>query len=238
MNDPCENKLFSWLLEREKFFNEEVHNIISRQKKIEFFGEFKGENPVGWIFSFAEKGSGDWNLVRRVGGVDEAARFLNFLPKCEKHLLTPVPLRERVSDRQTNTGLIYWFEAPDVKKHLVYNSILQSKVRFITKTRRPKKHFGKYVFDYFSAYLVESDKVIGVAKTIHETPNTCEIYLEISPRFRGRGLGLRLLEEVNNDCVKRHKKLIYVVEASNPSSLRVAEKFGMRKYQTLKRLVC
>jgi len=32
MNNSCENKLLSWLLEREKFFNEEVHNIISGQK--------------------------------------------------------------------------------------------------------------------------------------------------------------------------------------------------------------
>ena len=238
MNPISGNKLFSWLIDREKFFNEELHNIISGQKKVEFFGEFDGDDPVGWLFSYAEKGSGDWNLARRVGGVDEAAKFLNFLPRCEKHLLTPVPLRERVSDGQTNVGLIFWFEAPDVKKHLAYNSILQSKVRFVTKTRRPQKKYGEFEFDYFSAYLVESEKVIGVAKTIHETQNTCEIYLEVSPRFRGRGLGLRLLEEVNNDCIKRHKKLIYVVEASNKSSLRIAEKFGMRKYQTLKRLVC
>ena len=233
-----ENKLLNWLMEREKYFNEEVHNIISGQKKIDFFGEFKDDNPVGWLFTYAEKGSGDWNLARRIGGVEEASKFFNFLPRIEKHVLTPVPLTDRFSHRHNNSDLLYWFEAPQEDKDIVYNVILQSKVRFILKTRRPKKQFGKFQFDYFSAYLVESEKVVGVAKTIHETEHTCEIYIEISPRFRGRGLALRLLDTINKDCIKRNKKLIYVVEASNLSSLRITEKFGMRKYQTMKRIVC
>lgn len=229
--------LLDWLAEREKYFNEEIHSIITGSKKVEFFGQFNNGDPAGWIYSYAEKDSDDWNVARRIGSVDEATKFINFLPKTETHLLSPVPLGERISTRHAHS-LMFWFEAVEACKEMAYNSILQSKVRFVIRTKQSKQTFGNYKFDYFSAYLMESDRVVGVAKTIHETMNTCEVYLEISPRFRGRGLGLRLLETVNNEYLKRSKKLIYVVEADNQSSIRIAEKFGMRKYQTLKKIIC
>lgn len=232
------DNLLSWLCEREKYFNEEIHSILTGVKKVEFFGQFYQGEPVGWLYSYADKDSNDWNLARQVGSISEAGKFLKFLPNIETYLLYPMPLGERSSSKQDQKGMIYWFEAAEVKKGVAYNSILQSKVRFLIKTKRSKKVFGKYQFDYFSAYLMEDEKIIGFVKTIHETMNTCEVYLEISPRFRGRGLGLRLLETVSDECLKRHKKLIYTVASDNVASIRIAEKFGMRKYQTLKQIVC
>ncbi|MBF0548403.1 MAG: GNAT family N-acetyltransferase [Candidatus Riflebacteria bacterium] len=89
MKNFIQNKirLPQFILKNELLFNEEIHNSKFPEKKRISVLHDPENSESGWILTFSEKNSGDWNVAHAYGEVSRSLKLLNSFPPDEEFQL-------------------------------------------------------------------------------------------------------------------------------------------------------
>ena len=230
------DKLLQKLLNKEISYNEEIHNLIVGEKEVSFIPAV--QNAInGWVCTLAKKQDSDWNLAKFFGKPEDSETI--FPLKAEKddlHFLIEEEFCSNISSDFKFQDSLYWFTNEGVGGDNLFRmpEIIFEENLIIAPQTRPIA-FGDFSFNYFSVYLLKNGVVKGFARTNHETPHSFEVYIEVEPQYRNKGIGKALMNEVLKFSMKNRKKLIYVCEKSNLPSLKLAESLELKKFNTFNR---
>lgn len=108
---------------------------------------------------------------------------------------------------------------------------------FSVKISYSHKTIGNLLQPDFAIYLLADDQVQGYVKTIRATRNFVEVYIEIKPALRGRGLATRLLELAVMTAHQQGRELIYVVDEQNKASVATVISAGLTRTISLSRFL-
>ncbi|GAB4279773.1 MAG: hypothetical protein Kow0029_23820 [Candidatus Rifleibacteriota bacterium] len=223
----------TYLLKNEHEYVEEIHRILFETDSVKIFPEVvNGKSFNGWIYMAGEQGSADWNLARLIGAPEIAKNYVNLLPDKELQLLVRNTDVAFFQDFE-QAGIIRWFYRSGKvfpKKEEIDNFGLEMVVR--SKPQRA----GICLSHNLECYLLKCSQVVGLVKTVRETVNFAEVYIEVSPELRGKGLGKRLLNKFEAELAARRKRLVYAVDAENEPSLGLAKSVGLANFANLVRL--
>ena len=232
--------LLAKLLQREKYFIEEIDRLLFAPEKISLFPQhLKSASDASWIYMQGDADSADWNLARCLKEPEIAQKYFNLLPTNETQLLVEKKF-EHEFDKYSKKGEIYWFEStPNIetalskrKKNLSKQNWFKNselRVRSNTVTTEICKKLNLEMF------LFNNDSLLGFIKTIRETPDFAEVYIEVRPDVQEKGLGTYLLLEMINLVQNNDKILVYSVESDNLASIRIAQKADLSKFNVLTR---
>lgn len=232
-----------FLAAHEEAFNEELHLLATDRKHVECLPPDGPEAGAGWFLVHADTQAGEWNLAHAFGPRAEYMKMLRLFPAgMEFHLLVPLLDAADVSAslRLESTEHLTWFRDKQSSDGPTVFPRDKDRPEGLEVLHREENAegltAGKGETVYDAIYAREKGSVVGLVKCIHLTPNTAEVYIETSPGWRGRGIGTRLLGEMLRRTRRRGLTLLYVVSADNAPSHRLAEKAGLKPFQTLSRL--
>lgn len=220
--------LLAYLLQREKFFVEEIDRLCFKPDSVQIFAD---EKFNGWLYLPGESQSADWNLARLIGRPQEAGVWLDQLPSHELQLLVPETALDFFPQFQQSSSL-FWFESS-----IISVPKAQNMSGFEFKTRQKPNECKLFNGSFIEIYLLRQQEIVGLVKTIKETPRCTEVYIEVAPAWREKGLGSWLLGQMLAATAKLGKCLTYAVADDNPASLALARKMGLRQFNRLLRLV-
>jgi len=204
-------------------FNEEFSHVLAGKKRIECLPAdgYVHKPAAGWFLTWSDTAAGEWNLAHPFGHPLSYLPFLSEFPPGEWHLLIPEADMEtaRQAGLLTSTETLVWHREPDG----------------FGADRLPAPAYDLR-FQGDNAYFLRDGAIACLVKAIHTTPRTVEAYVETVPDSRGQGLATALLQAFCDYHRGAGRSLIYVVATSNPASMRVAQKFGLKAYQRLCRV--
>lgn len=223
-----------FLLNDEFGFNEEVHLLGSREKKIEALppdGHLRG---AGWFLTWSDTEAGEWNLAHAfgdpllyAGDLSEfpvGVTFQLFVPLADAESFSrasQLPMAERlIWHRSEIPGL----PVPGAAGGETRFDLPPFSRRFLQETPA-----GPFQWP-LKAYLLRDNSVVCLIKSIHATPGTVEVYIETIPEIRNQGSGSYLLQEVLKIVHRHQRRLIYVTSETNLPSIRVAAKAALKPY--------
>ncbi len=231
-----------FLATHEERFNEELHLLTTGRKHVECLPPDAVQEGSGWFLVQADTQAGEWNLAHAFGTPAEYLKHLRLFPEQgEFHLLVPLTDAPAVSAFLGADALehLTWFRDPGTSGVTTGSAGLRSSVDGLEYLHRAENADGLAADAgdtvYEAIYARENGSVVGLVKCIHLTPHTAEVYIETSPGWRNRGIAGRLLGEMLRSVRRHGLKLLYVVSADNGPSLRLAEKAGLKPFQTLSR---
>ncbi|MGM0601010.1 MAG: GNAT family N-acetyltransferase [Candidatus Rifleibacteriota bacterium] len=228
------------LMRREKYFVEEIDRLLFAPEKVELFpGPPKRTEKTSWIYMAGDSDSADWNLARCLTEPEIAKKYIHFLPANETQLL--VEKSDETEFAEFNKkGEIFWFESiGQIETGLANYKKQAAEQNWFKKSELKTKDnigwFNNCKRLNAKLFFLNKDSMLGVIKTIKETPGYAEVYIEVRPDFQGKGIGTLLLLEMINLLQKSGKQLIYSVESDNQASIRIAQKANLKKFNVLSR---
>lgn len=231
-----------FLAAHEEGFNEEFHLLATGRKCIECLPQDAVGGGAGWFLAHADVEAGEWNLAHAFGPCAKYLKHLCLFPeRTEFHLLVPLTDAPTVSAFLEADAVehLIWFRDPGTSDVTSISAGHPTTIDGLEILHRAENADGVAADTgetvYEAIYAREKGSVVGLVKCIHLTPHTAEVYIETSPGWRNRGIASRLLGEMLR-CQRQHNlRLLYVVSAENAPSLRLAEKAGLKPFQTLSR---
>ncbi|MBU1105662.1 MAG: GNAT family N-acetyltransferase [Candidatus Riflebacteria bacterium] len=224
-----------WLLESEHYYVDEIHRL-NTDSAVQLFPDDASALSGGWLYLPAEPGSGDWNIARMLGQGSEALTTLTLLPETETNLLVPSEFSHLFVDRFKQQSSLIYFEGVHTATDAVDGEAAVSadvlSKSGLTLQRRAGDEAGS-----FALYLLAEDQIQGYVKSIRLTPNFAEVYIEVQPGMRQRGLGNHLLSLALLEAAKSGRNLIYTVDADNQASLALTRKVGLQQFLQLDRFL-
>jgi GNAT superfamily N-acetyltransferase len=239
------------LEERELIFNEEIHNLVTGQKHVmPIFapGLDSDTNLPVWVLTKTDEPGADWNIVKYFGNKSNInSKDLLLLPKCNLKVFIPEHA-DLIQDKGSESNILVYSNASIdcgidrqdiIPKNISLQKIeldLKSKWDIVVRHKCESGKFfnGKYNLKKPSFYFLIADEIVAYIKTIHETKNTVEPYLEVRPDYRDKGLGRCLLNYFIAYCIDLNKTVVYQVEEINCPSIKVALDCGLNKAFTWK----
>lgn len=225
--------LLRMLLENERCYVDEIHRL-NTDPSVQLFPENAAEAGGGWLLLPAEPGSGDWNIARMLGQGNEAVKSLALLPKAETNLLVPQKCSALFAANYSRQSPLLFFEgcvAPGQGRQSAATD-LSGPWHELKLQRRAGASEGD-----FALYLLEEGQIQGYIKSIHLTPHHVEVYIEVQPAMRQRGLGEYLLHLALIEAAQTGRSLVYTVDADNAASLALARKVGLQQFLQLNRFL-
>lgn len=221
------------LLENERCYVDEIHRL-NADPSVQLFPEDAVEAGGGWLYLPAEPGSGDWNIARMLGQGSAAAKALPQLPSAETNLLVPQKFSALFADSCARQSPLIFFEgcAAPGRSRQVAASDLSGIWHELKLQRRTGGADGD-----FALYLLAEGQIQGYIKSIHLTPQHVEVYIEVQPAMRQRGLGEYLLHLALIEASQTSRSLVYAVDADNAASLALARKVGLQQFLQLDRFL-
>ncbi|HOT29111.1 MAG TPA: GNAT family N-acetyltransferase [Candidatus Ozemobacteraceae bacterium] len=231
-----------FLAGHEEAFNEEFHLLTTGRKHVECLPPDGVHAGAGWFLVHADTQAGEWNLAHAFGRPTEYLEHLRlYPPQVEFHLLVPLTDAPAVSSYLGTDSIehLTWFRdagTPWMPSTTAGHGSSADGLEFLHRAENADGlAAGTEDALYEAIYAREHGSVVGLVKCIHLTPHTAEVYIETSPGWRNRGIASRLLGEMLRRMRRRGLRLLYVVSAENAPSLRLAEKAGLKAFQTLSR---
>ena len=231
MKSPAD--LRRWLLENERCFVDEIHRLDT-DPAVKLFPVNAVESGGGWLYLPAEPGSGDWNIARLLGHGSTALAALPLLPQAETNLLVPQKFSALFADgfvRQTSLLFFAGRATPGQPWH-DSSADLSGPLHELKLQRHSDGTDGD-----FALYLLADSQIQGYIKSIRLTPNFAEVYIEVQPAMRQRGLGEHLLHLALLEAAQTHRSLVYTVDVENHASLALAKKVGLQQFLQLDRFL-
>lgn len=225
--------LLRMLLENERCYVDEIHRL-NTDPSVQLFPENAVEAGGGWLLLPAEPGSGDWNIARMLGQGSAAASALPLLPSVETNLLVPQKCSALFADNYARQSPLIFFEgcAAPGKSRQSASTDLSGPLHELKLQRRSDGATGD-----FALYLLAVGQIQGYIKSIHLTPHHAEVYIEVQPAMRQRGLGEYLLHLALIEAAQTGRSLVYTVDADNAASLALARKVGLQQFLQLDRFL-
>lgn len=176
---------------------------------------FWSENG-GWYYMPAQKDSADWNIARMVGCPCSAKKNINRVKAENSIFLVPENQYSYFSEYPRKGCLLYFFsDKHNKKKH--------------EKVRSPYTIEAKQN----QLFLIYNGTIVGYVKPIRESDNFVEVYIEIMPSHRGKGLGAALLNAAADYFVQHNKGMVYIVEDTNQASVSTVKRAGFMHAETI-----
>jgi L-amino acid N-acyltransferase YncA len=219
------------LLENERCYVDEIHRL-DHDPKVMLLPENAIEQGGGWLYLPAEPGSGDWHIARMLGQGSVAVTALTLLPEAETHLLVPEKFADLFADGHAAQSSLIYFEgraAPAAERQPAKVDLTSLHPGLQMQSRRAGADFA--------FYLLLEGQIQGYIKVIHLTPNHVEVYIEVQPAMRQRGLGEYLLRAALQEAANTGRSLVYTVDAENTASLSLARKAGLQQFMQLARFL-
>jgi len=236
------SKILKFLYADEQAFVDEIDRVENSPDKVLLIPEDCFEQGGGWLFSYGEADSGDWNLARMIGQAEVAFRYANLLPKAEINLLFPENTgKDLLNGLILKSSLLFFAdkktgESKEISGNLFEKNQIkpfcQVKIRTLQGQAKPYEEG-----ELDGVYLVAEEMVKAYVKVIRRSKKFNEVYIEVEPSMRLQGIGWNLLKMAILQCRKRKKTLIYAVDQDNPASVATAEKAELFHYQTLARAI-
>ncbi len=216
--------LHAHLYQHEILYVDEIDRLQRHPESVSIIAE-KSIFTGGWLYLHADQSSGDWNLARLLGCPEAALAGLDRLPAEETRLLVPPEAAGLFKHLHQEPDLIFFCSRengsePDIKPLAA---------EFSLKTN--------FEHDLPAIYLCRSDEVCGYVRPIRQTRHFVEIYIELKPACRGKGLAKPLLRRAATEIHKLQKNLYYAVSADNKASLQTARSTGLEQTFSLCRFV-
>ena len=216
--------LLDHLYQHEIFYVDEIDRLQRQPQSVSIIAE-KSIFTGGWLYLHADQSSGDWNLARLLGCPEAALAGLDRLPAEETRLLVPPEAAGLFKHLHQEPDLIFFCSRengsePDIKPLAA---------EFSLKTN--------FEHDLPAIYLCRSDEVCGYVRPIRQTRHFVEVYIELKPACRGKGLARPLLTKAAAEIHKLQKNLYYAVSADNKASLQTARSTGLEQTFSLCRFV-
>ena len=226
-------KLLEYLLGQEVFFVEEIDRLYFDQQSIK---PVLDDELNGWLYLPGEPGSADWNLARMLGSAERANPLLEKIPRGELQLLV-AETAVSCFPEWVKTGLISWYVSDGDSLSEVFEKKLDEldltwQFRVRPAVSKAISTVGKEIF-----LLDSRSRIAGLVKTIRETPNFVEVYIEVAPEYRERGLGRTLLAKMIAESRLKGKSITYAVDQNNHASLALAKSVNLRPFNQLFRLI-
>ncbi len=241
-----QEQLRTFLERREFEFNEELHALLTRERRLCVVPEDGLQSGSGWLLQEADTEAGEWNLARAFGTPDAYLPMIEQLP-AERgyHLLVPdahetvLPecLHARIKDR------LHWYRDDcDIEPEGGAGQGTAAAMMpgepvppgFSLMWREAVEPTGADW--HLHAYLMHENAIAALVRPVRVTPHTVEVYVETLPHLRERGLATWLVNAYRLRLRETRRCLLYVVSSENTPSLRVAARLGLTCYQTLLRI--
>lgn len=244
MTENADRRLawLGFLASHEEGFNEEFHLLATGRKHVECLPPDGVHAGSGWFLVHADTQAGEWNLAHAFGRPAEYLEHLRLFPaQVEFHLLVPLTDAPAASVLLGTDAVehLTWFRDSGTSGMPTVSAGHVSSLDGLEFIHRAENADGLAADTgdsfYEAIYAREHGSVVGLVRCIHLTPHTAEVYIETSPGWRNRGIASRLLGEMLKTVRRRGLRLLYVVSADNAPSLRLAEKAGLKPFQTLSR---
>lgn len=217
------------LEEREVEFVEELHRITHDSQKALLIGDVNALLTGGWIVLLAEQGSGDWNMARMIGDPASAFSLINLLPQIELQFLIPEGVTDWLPKNLGFSGSIDFFSSDNIAR-------VESEFILPVSSLTVKEKIEK-TKSFFATYLFLEESIVGYIKSTRYSGNYIEVYIEVAPDWREKGLGQWLLQKSIFLIHSWNKKLLYVVDIDNSPSLATARSCGLKKFMRLNRFL-
>lgn len=254
-----DEKLYNFLLKKEKFFNAELYYLATGQKKVVCVPNDAVGNVQGfWICTYSDENltpsSAEWNIARLYGNCYKSLNYLDLIP-CKDSFEFLVPCKfvkifiNKMGFKFVEKILFFYDKRKKIDFQFLtnymksLNYIRLCNLKFATRgnalnfSRESCVLPNKAIKIPASAYLLKEDRIISYLKITHITPNTAEIYVETAPFARNKGLATSLINIFRLYLYLNRKHLVYVVNDGNQASKKVAMKLGLSLYLTLARIV-
>jgi GNAT superfamily N-acetyltransferase len=234
-------RLVNYLLTQEQYFVDELYQLVFRPESVRFFqAEKDGDVLNGWLYLKGQENSADWHLARLIGQAETAFEITGRLPAHELQLLVSESDSERITGFE-KIGRIFWYQSSidnGAKFKDLQNAFFQeNSFKNLKLVRKEAPVLNEnWNCANISLYLLQNEMMIAYIKTIRETPNFVEVYIEVTPGRRERGIGTFLLSAFSCLVHEIGKKVSYAVDESNLASISIAEKAGLTRYFSLVRL--
>ena len=216
--------LLDHLYQHEILYVDEIDRLQRQPESVAIIAE-KNIFTGGWIYLHADQSSGDWNLARLLGCPEAALAGLDRLPAEETRLLVPPEAAGFFKHLHQEPDLIFFCSRENVSEP----GIKPLAAEFSLKTN--------FEQNLPAIYLCRSDEVCGYVRPIRRTRHFVEIYIELKPACRGKGLAKPLLAKAAAEIHKLQKKLYYAVSADNAASLQTARSTGLQQIFSLCRFL-
>ncbi len=248
------SELLSYCYLQENLFVDEIDRIQTSPEQLRLFPENALQSGGGWLFMAGELGSGDWNLARQIGDAKTAADQTDLLPPLETHLLVSGDAAPLFVEKFKQLGSLVYFSNADellsnkdlsgaadrtaVCREAVDAMIAQlQSADFTVKFRDSTGNSPAQPQDDVTIYLLANDRVQGYIKTIRNTRSCLEVYIEVIPSLRRRGLGKALLRLALSKAGISGKAIVYAVDEENVASMATARSAGLHEILRLSRFL-
>lgn len=238
----------------ENLFVDEIDRIQTSPEQLRLFPANALQHGGGWLFMAGELGSGDWNLARLIGDAKIAAMQLDLLPQLETHLLVPGEAASLFVGQFKQLGSLVYFsdtcelniqetlsaaEGKDVCCAKTVATLIDNLKSngFAVKFKDSTGAFADKQNEDLTIYLLDNGRVQGYIKTIRTTGNCLEVYIEVIPSLRQRGLGRTLLSLAVARAGVLGKSIIYAVDEENTASMATARSAGLQEILRLSRFL-
>lgn len=219
--------LLQYFYENELFYVDEIDRIKE--------GKYYGDEAGGWFFLLGNKGSGDWDMARLIGELEDGAKYFSQVPKentvfmvSRRGARTDTEPRSGHENRQNNL-----FDLSEYPKKAVircYASKARSLCDFSDFFKGNSLEKG-YSFTHSKNYtwLCYKGVGIGYVMPIRQSKNAVEVYIEIAPEHRGKGLSLALLKTAVKHLSSHNKRIVYLVFEDNLPSIKLVQRAGFEQ---------
>ena len=229
--------------------------MLCGERRVECCPEDALQRGAGWVLTWADTESGEWNLAHPFGSPLE---YRSWIPQItaigEFHLLIPQQdVQQSIPDLGANVReQLIWHADPEMvpegffpvtvelsgnlgPQPLSDDQDLSHLPAECSLTWREAPEPVKSEWRHH-AYILSEGSIACLVKPIRVTPGTVEVYVETVPNWRDHGLATKLLTIYLQRLRQEGKCLLYVVSDQNVPSMKVAANLGLRPYQTLFRI--
>ncbi|MDD3001183.1 MAG: GNAT family N-acetyltransferase [Candidatus Riflebacteria bacterium] len=167
----------------------------------------------------AQRDSADWNIARMVGSANSAKNNLNKIKADNSIFLVPDNEYSNFSEYTKKGSLLYFVSDKSNKSNTIkHEKVIMS---YSIEVRQNQ------------VFLIYQDLVVGYVKPIRESKNFIEVYIEIRPSHRGKGLAVCLLSTAVEYFSGQNKGVVYIVESTNLASINTVKKAGFKHTETI-----
>ncbi len=232
--------LADYLYQHEQLYVDEIDRLERQPSQVSIFPA-EAWQTGGWLFMAAEPASGDWNLARLVGDPAGAAKHIGLLPDVETSLLVPAEHASLFDGSLTRQPDMLTFISSN-SFHSSDSNLFKLPDGFTLAIKMPGQPGSECLQGTTGAvsstvFLLNEGKVQGYVKIIRQSRNFAEVYIELKPTCRGRGLAPVLLRKASEEIHQRGYRLIYVVASDNAPSLATARRAGLQHSFSLARFL-
>lgn len=206
------------------FYQNEFFHVdeIDRIKE----GKYYGDKSGGWFFLSGNKGSGDWDMARLIGAPEQGVRYFQEVPKENTVFMIP-RLRVGADYGEPQEHLLNLAEYPKKGTISCYVSKARRMFDFLHRDKLSEDYDLVYRKQY--TWLCYKGIGIGYVMPIRWSKNAVEVYIEIIPEHRGKGLSLILLKTAVKHLAALNKRIVYLVFEDNVPSLKLVQRAGFEQ---------